>query len=164
MKKKKWVTYVLIGLAVMAVGFCLLLSQALPQTRSATDEEIKAYTVYVTDWKAVPEAKPEMSVKEIILSMCTPDEERSDEETTAYTSSELTQYLYQYASGLEIGLQGEDLYVGYVDAAGCYALFVYDDAGLYRFGVHDPSTNTMYFESEGDAQIVTNVNKSVQAQ
>ena len=59
MKKKKWVTYVLISLAVMAVGFSLLLSQALPQTRSATDEEIKTYTVYVTDWKAVPEAKPD---------------------------------------------------------------------------------------------------------
>lgn len=164
MKKKKWVTYVLICLAVMAVGFCLLLSQALPQTRSATDEEIKTYTVYVTDWKAVPEAKPDLSVKEIILSMCTPDEERSDDKTAAYTSDKLTQYLHLYASGLEIGLQGEDLYVGYVDTTGCYALFVYDDAGLYRFGVHDPSTNTMYFESEGDAQIITNVKSSVKAQ
>lgn len=160
MKNRKWITYVLIGLLVMTVGLGLLLSQAMPQTRSATEEEIKAYTVYVTDWKAVPEAKPNMSVKEIILSMCTPDAERSDEKTAAYTSDQLKQYLYRYASGLEIGLQDEDLYVGYVDADGRYALFVYDDEGLYRFGVHDPDTASMYFESNGDAQIITNVNQN----
>lgn len=160
MKNRKWITYVLIGLVVMTVGLGLLLSQAMPQTRSATGEEIKAYTVYVPNWKAVPEAQEGASDKDIILSMCIPAAEQPDEKTTAYTSDKLGQYLYKYASGLEIGVQGEDLFVGYVDENGRYALFVYDDEGLYRFGVHDPDTDTMYFESHGDAQIITNVNQN----
>lgn len=162
MNKKKVFTILLVAvLAVLFVGSIYFLGK-MPSSRDATEEEIQGHSVYKVDWSAVPGAQANAGEKAIILSLCTPAE-NTEEGSAAqlYTSETLGNYLYHFSGSLEISMTDGALSVFYQDTDSCYVFFTYDDTGLTQFAVHNPATDTMYYENDGTACIATKINSSL---
>lgn len=162
MPKKRTVIILLVIVAV-----CLLISGIYMFTnrstkREATRQEIEANVPYAIDWQEA--TGMEGAEKEIILSLCTFEEEKTigNNVYRTYDSDMLGDHLYNFQEMMEIAELNGILYIQYYDPQGDMVTLGYSDDGLTEKAVYDTETDTMFYEYGDTVEVWTNFSKGFQ--
>ncbi len=115
--------------------------------RLPTPEETAMAQTYAADFNALTGRGG--AQKDIILSMCVQGENKQSrfEEYKSFTSTALSDYLYQCVEVKEILLADDGkLSVSYVALEDREVILVYDQDGLFELAVYTPANDTLYYQ------------------
>ena len=125
--------------------------------REPTAEEIQVCAPYAVNWQESLGA--EGTDRELILSLCTPNGEKTigNNQFAVFTSETIGKYLYNFREILEIAqLDGNILYVQYTTTDGGMVTLGYDESGLNEKTVYDAAADTLYAETKTTKEVWSN--------